>query len=85
MTVEPSQEGPATDLGSGMASIAAVVAGRSQGVDGAVLDDEDEYDEYNDDRPHLDPVDRPTDERGERPMRTPASNPRWGPNRRGSR
>ena len=29
---------------------------------------EDDY-EYNDDRPTLDPVDRPTDERGERPTR----------------
>jgi hypothetical protein len=68
-----------------MASRDAVVAGRSQGADGAVLDDEDEYYEYNDDRPNLEPVDRPTDERGERPMRGPSGNPRWGPNRRNSR
>jgi hypothetical protein len=65
--------------------IAAEVAGRPQGVDSAVLDDEDEYYEYNDDRPNLEPVHRPTDERGDRPMRMPSSNPRWGPNRRNSR
>jgi len=45
---------------------------------------EDDY-EYNDDRPNLEPVDRPTDQRGERPMRGPSGNPRWGPNRRNSR
>jgi hypothetical protein len=68
-----------------MASIAAVVAAGRPGADGAVLEDEDEYYEYNDDRPNLEPVSRPTDERGERPMRTPTSNPRWGPSRRNSR
>jgi hypothetical protein len=44
---------------------------------------EDEY-EYNDDRPTLDPVDRPTDERGDRPTRAPVS-PRWGPRRGNTR
>jgi hypothetical protein len=52
----------------------------------AVVEEEehDEYYEYEDERPSMEPVDRPTDERGERPMRTPIS-PRWGPNRRNSR
>ena len=44
---------------------------------------EDDY-EYNDDRPTLDPVDRPSDERGERPNRAPVS-PRWGPRRGNTR
>jgi len=44
---------------------------------------EDDY-EYNDDRPTLDPVDRPSDERGERPTRPPVS-PRWGPRRGNTR
>ena len=44
---------------------------------------EDDY-EYNDDRPNLDPVDRPTDERGDRPTRAPVS-PRWGPRRGNTR
>jgi len=44
---------------------------------------EDDY-EYNDDRPTLDPVDRPSDERGERPTRAPVS-PRWGPRRGNTR
>jgi hypothetical protein len=68
-----------------MAARDAVVAGRAQGADGAVLDDEDEYDDYNDERPNFEPVERPTDQRGERPMRGPSGNPRWGPNRRNSR
>jgi hypothetical protein len=44
---------------------------------------EDDY-EYNDDRPTLDPVERPTDERGERPNWAPVS-PRWGPRRGNTR
>jgi hypothetical protein len=40
---------------------------------------DDDYD-FNDDRPNLDPVERPTDERGERPNRDYVS-PRWGPKR----
>jgi hypothetical protein len=40
---------------------------------------DDDFD-YNDDRPNLDPVERPTDERGERPTREQVS-PRWGPKR----
>jgi len=44
---------------------------------------EDDY-EYNDDRPTLDPVDRPSDERGERPTRAPVT-PRWGPRRGNTR
>jgi hypothetical protein len=44
-------------------------------------DVEDEYYEYNDDRPTLDPVERPTDQRGERPMR-PTTGSRRGPIRR---
>ena len=69
-----------------MAHLAAAFAGRPQEVDGSVLDDDtDDYYEYNDDRPNVIPVERPTDERGERPMRGPASNPRWGPNRRNTR
>lgn len=45
--------------------------------------EEDEYDDdydYNDERPNLIPVERPTDERGERPSREQVS-PRWGPKR----
>ena len=44
---------------------------------------EDDY-EYNDDRPTLEPVDRPSDERGERPVRAPVA-PRWGPRRGNTR
>jgi hypothetical protein len=52
----------------------------------AVEEDEeqDEYYEYNDDRPTPDPVDRPTVQRSERPMRTPAL-PRMGPSRQRTR
>jgi hypothetical protein len=45
--------------------------------------DEDEFDddfEYIDERPNVYPVERPTHERNERPMRAPVS-PRWGPAR----
>ena len=38
----------------------------------AVLEDDEEQDEYDDahdERPTLDPVERPSDERGERPTR----------------
>ena len=49
-------------------------------------DDEldDEYYEYNDERPSLEPVERPTVDRCERPMRTPAG-PRMGPSREKAR
>ena len=52
----------------------------------AVLEDEeqDEYYEYDDERPNLEPTERPTDQRGERPMREQVTS-RWGPNRRNSR
>jgi len=52
----------------------------------AVLEDEeqDEYYEYDDERPSLEPTERPTDQRGERPMRAQVTS-RWGPNRRNSR
>jgi hypothetical protein len=45
---------------------------------------EDEYYEYNDDRPTLEPVERPTVDRCERPMRTPAGS-RMGPSREKAR
>jgi hypothetical protein len=57
------------------------VAERVKKIDEEEL--EDDY-EYNDDRPTLDPVDRPSDERGERPTRAPVS-PRWGPRRGNTR
>ena len=44
---------------------------------------EDDF-EYSDERPTLDPLERPTDERGERPSRAPVS-PRWGPRRGNTR
>jgi hypothetical protein len=47
-------------------------------------EEQDEYYEYNDERPNLEPPDRPTDERGERPTRSRVS-PRWGPGRTKSR
>jgi hypothetical protein len=42
-------------------------------------EEDEEYYEVNDERPNLEPVERPSDERGERPMRPPPS--RWGPRR----
>jgi len=48
-------------------------------------EEQDEYYEYNDERPNLEPTDRPTDERGERPTRSTPVSPRWGPSRRNSR
>jgi hypothetical protein len=47
-------------------------------------EDDEEYYEVNDERPNLEPLERPSDERGERPMR-PASPSRWGPRRGRSR
>ena len=47
-----------------------------------VVEDEeqDEYEDIDRDRPTLDPVERPSDERGDRPMRVPTPT-RWGPRR----
>ena len=47
-------------------------------------EEDDEYYEVNDDRPSMESQPRPTDERGERPMRSPTST-RWGPRRGKSR
>ena len=44
----------------------------------------DDYDEYDDERPTLDPVERPTEARAERPMRH-ATGSRMGPSRNRSR
>jgi len=74
MTRSPPKKGPHRQ-GGGMGKAAAL-----QSQD----EDEDEYYEINDDRPTVEPNPRPTDERGERPMRTPTSS-RWGPRRGNSR
>ncbi|HEY1326648.1 MAG TPA: hypothetical protein VGI14_06900 [Casimicrobiaceae bacterium] len=47
-------------------------------------DEHDEFYEYNDERPTLDPQERPTDQRGERPMRVERGRA-WGPSRQRSR
>ncbi|HTI46210.1 MAG TPA: hypothetical protein VMB76_06610 [Casimicrobiaceae bacterium] len=47
-------------------------------------EEQDEYYEYNDERPSLDPEERPTEQRGERPMRLERSRA-WGPGRQRSR
>lgn len=47
-------------------------------------DEQDEYYEYNDERPSLDREERPTDQRGEHPMRTRPSRA-WGPSRQRAR
>ena len=70
MTRSPRKKGPHRQ-GGGMGTTAAL-----QSHD----EDDDEYYEINEDRPTVEPNPRPTDERGERPMRlsTPS---RWGPKR----
>ena len=47
-------------------------------------EEQDEYYEIDDERPNFEPTERPSDQRGERPMRTQVTS-RWGPNRRNSR
>ena len=47
-------------------------------------EEQDEYYEYSDDRPTLDPHERPTEQRGERPMRLERSRA-WGPGRQRTR
>jgi hypothetical protein len=47
-------------------------------------EEQDEYYEYNDERPTLGPEERPSDYRNERPMRL-ARTRAWGPSRQRSR
>jgi len=47
-------------------------------------EEQDEYYEYNDERPSLDPAERPGDYRHERPMRLERARA-WGPGRQRSR
>jgi hypothetical protein len=47
-------------------------------------EEQDEYYEYNDERPSLGPQERPTEPRGERPMRLERTRA-WGPARQRSR
>ncbi len=64
---------------------AAAVTGRPKRSDGTVYDEEfEDYDDYPDERPGIEPVERPTDQRGERPMRIPERT-RTGPSRKRSR
>ncbi len=71
MARNPPKKGPRTRKGGGMGTTATL-----QRHD----EDDEEYYEVNDERPNLEPLERPSDERGERPMR-PATTSRWGPRR----
>lgn len=75
MARSPRKKGPQPRKGGGMMKPAAL-----QRHD----EDDEEYYEINDDRPNLEPIERPSDERGERPMR-PVAPSRWGPRRGKSR